>query len=71
MKVENKVVTVQGHWVDEPDVIQIRRVSLGSWDGVEDEADRNIFYYTDGEPLNIGGVIADVFVVTEIEGESK
>lgn len=41
-------------------------VSLGSWDGQETEEDRNIFYYTDGEPLSLGDVIAGDFRVTEI-----
>lgn len=71
MKVESKVVTVEGHWMEEPERTYSVRVSLGSWDGVEDEKDRDIFYYTDGQPLNIGDVIADDFVITAIEGESK
>ena len=36
-------------------------------DGYEDAKDRDIFYYMDGEPLNIGDVIADNFVVTNRE----
>lgn len=61
-----ETVTVTGHWVDEPDTEYSVRVSLGSWDGQENEADRNIFYYTDGEPIKVGDIIANDFVITEI-----
>lgn len=60
------VVNVIGHWVDAPDTEYSVRVSLGSWDGQEDEADRNIFYYTDGAPFCVGDVIAGDFVITKI-----
>lgn len=61
-----ETVIVTGHWVDEPDTEYSVRVSLGSWDGQESEADRNIFYYTDGEPIKVGDIIANDFVITEI-----
>ena len=62
-----KVINVEGYWQDSPDTRYWVNVSLGSWDGYEDEKDRDIFYYMDGEPLNIGDVIADNFVVTNRE----
>ena len=61
------VINVEGYWQDSPDTRYWVNVSLGSWDGYEDAKDRDIFYYMDGEPLNIGDVIADNFVVTNRE----
>lgn len=66
MKTKAEIVTISGHWVDEPATTYIVRVSLGSWDEQEDARDSQIFYYTDGEPLKVGDVIASDFVVTEI-----
>ena len=60
------IVNVRGHWLDLPTIEYSVLVSLGSWDGQETEEDRNIFYYTDGEPLSLGDVIAGDFRVTEI-----
>ena len=60
------VMNVIGHWRDEPDTEYSVLVSLGAWDGEEDEADGNIFYYTDGEPIKVGDIIANDFVITEI-----
>jgi hypothetical protein len=45
-------------WVD---------IALGSWDEVEDDEDRNIFFYMDGQPLEEGLVLDDGFVIVEIE----
>jgi hypothetical protein len=47
-------------WVD---------IALGAWDEVEDEEDRNIFFYMDGEPLEVGLILDDGFVIVDIEGE--
>lgn len=63
---KNETVTVQGYWQGEPSRIYTVLVALGEWDGVEDEADRDIFYYMDGEPLGVGDRIAEDFIVTEI-----
>lgn len=63
---KTKTVTVEGYWQDEPSRIYTVLVALGEWDGVEDEADRDIFYYMDGEPLSVGDTIAEDFIVTEI-----
>jgi hypothetical protein len=35
---------------------------------VEDHWDESIFYYMDNQPLQVGSVIAEDFIVTEIEG---
>jgi hypothetical protein len=47
-------------WVD---------IALDSWDEVEDEEDRNIFFYMDGEPLEVGLILDDGFVIVDIEGD--
>lgn len=64
--VTNEVVYVGGYWENEPKHTITMCVSLGSWDGEEDSKDEEIFYYMDGEPLAVGCVIADGFVVTNI-----
>ena len=58
------IVEIEGHWIDEPTSAVTALVSLGSWDGVED--DQRIFYYMDGEPLTEGSVIALDFVVDRV-----
>ena len=62
----NAIKTISGHWIDQPATTYTVKVSLGSWNGIEDEADRNIFFYTDGEPINVGDIVASDFVVTAI-----
>ena len=62
----SKIKTVDGHWVDDVDTTYTVNVSLGSWSGVEDEKDRDIFFYTDGNALAVGDIIAGDFVVTKI-----
>ena len=61
----NKLVQVSGHWTDEPQRVFDVLVSLDSWDG--DENDHHVFYYTDGEPINVGDIIAEDFVITQIK----
>ncbi len=46
-------------------------IALGSWDEKEDAEDERIFYYMDGEPLEIGVILSDGFVVTHIDGEDE
>jgi hypothetical protein len=46
-------------------------IALGSWDGQEDEEDQRIFFYMDGEPLEIGMILTDGFVVTYIDGDEE
>jgi len=44
-------------------------IALGSWDEVEDAEDDTIFYYMDDEPLEMGAILGDGFVIADIEGE--
>lgn len=57
---------ISGHWIDQPDTNYTVLVSLKSWNGIEDEKDRNIFFYTDGDPIKVGDIVAGDFVVTKI-----
>jgi hypothetical protein len=63
----NKVL-IHGHWIDDPDTFHTVVVSLDKWNGVEDEEDGSIFYYTDGDQINVGDVIAGDFRVNAIHG---
>jgi len=42
-------------------------VAKDDWDGIEDADDENIFFYMDGKELKRGDIIADEFVVIEID----
>jgi hypothetical protein len=44
-------------------------VALGSWDGKDDAEDERIFFYMDGEPLELGMIISESFLVTYIDGD--
>ena len=63
---------VLGQWTDlhpslNPTEQLMVLVSLGSWDGQEDERDARIFYYTDGDQLKRGETICDGdFTITEM-----
>jgi hypothetical protein len=46
-------------------------IALGSWDEQEDAEDEGIFYYMDGEPLEVGVIVSDGFVVTQINGDEE
>ncbi len=61
-----QIKTVDGHWLDDPDTALTVNVCIGSWDWIEDVNDQKIFYYTDGEPIEIGTIIAGDFVITNI-----
>ena len=61
-----QIKTITGHWIDQPETNYTVLVSLGSWDGVENDFDRKIFFYTDRESIQVGDVVAGDFVVTEI-----
>jgi len=66
----NKYTTkdCEGYWEDEPDrILYPIRIALGEWDGVEDFEDEAIFFYMDGEPLKVGAIVADGFVITSIQ----
>lgn len=47
------------------------KIALGSWDGEEDAEDEGIFHYMDGEPLEVGVILSDGFVVAHIDGEDE
>jgi len=62
-----KTYSADGYWEDETDgSIFTVLLSDNSWDGIEDEEDQKIFYYTDGEPVKVGDVISDGFVITDV-----
>lgn len=66
-----QTVDCAGYWEDEPErILYPIRIALGEWDGVEDLEDEEIFFYMDGEPLKVGAVVADGFIITEIEEEA-
>ena len=46
-----KLFVCDGYWIDTKENLNGVIVSSGEWDGVEDENDEQIFYYTDGEPV--------------------
>lgn len=65
---KNQTIKVTGHWQNEPPERAFTyNVALGSWNGKHDAADSDIFYYLDGETLNVGDVIALSFKVTAIQ----
>ena len=43
------------------------KISLDSWDGEEDAEDESIFHYMDGQPLEVGMILSDGFVVASVE----
>ena len=42
-------------------------IALGWWNEKEDAEDESIFFYMDSEPLQVGTIISETFVVTHIE----
>lgn len=60
-----ETVSCMGRFADSDFDYQVT-IALGSWDGVEDREDEDIFYYMDGEPLEVGMVLDDGFVITEV-----
>lgn len=57
----------EGYWQDDPLHVFPVSIALDEWDGQEDGIDESIFYYMDNEPLAVGTVISEGFVVTSIE----
>jgi hypothetical protein len=47
------------------------KIALDSWDGTEDAEDESIFFYMDGEPLELGMIISEGFLVTHIDEETN
>ena len=68
-KYETKVC--EGYWEDEPNNIYSVNIAMGDWDGKEDYEDEQIFFYMEGEPLVVGAVVADSFVITSVEETEK
>lgn len=69
-KYETKLCTVYDIFEDSDPLKRTSydvEVALGSWDGKEDDEDRRIFFYMDGEPLELGMIISEGFLVTYIE----
>jgi hypothetical protein len=64
-------VEVEGYFDDEPQNIYSVVIALEEWDGVEDAEDEGIFFYMDEEPLEVGAVVADGFVITKVLEEFK
>jgi hypothetical protein len=60
--------TITGFWNDEPQHALTVTVSLGTWNEQEDLSDLGIFYYTDGDPIKVGDIIAEDFTITSIQG---
>jgi hypothetical protein len=66
-----KTVYCDGYWDwDKDKTIYEVKIALDSWDEVEDEEDERIFYYMDGDPLRVGTVLTDGFVITNMEIEN-
>jgi hypothetical protein len=63
----SRLITAVGYWQESPRHELEVTISTGEWDGTEN--DHDIFYYTDGEPIAAGDVIADEFVILEIAEE--
>ena len=62
-------VDVEGYFDDEPQNRYSVVIALEEWDGVEDAEDEGIFFYMDEEPLEVGAVVGDNFVITKIYEE--
>jgi hypothetical protein len=45
-----ETVSASGFWTDNGEPFEDMRVALGSWDGIEDAEDEDIFFYLDGAP---------------------
>ena len=61
-----QIITATGYWAEAPNHTYTVKVSLGTWNERDDLADLGIFYYTDGEPLKVGDIIAEDFIITTI-----
>lgn len=64
----SNVIEVEGYWIDQPNVGTMNvLVSTASYpDDDEDDSD-DIFWYTDGDPVNVGDML-DQFRVTKVWG---
>ena len=58
------LIDITGHWEDDPQTSFDMIIDSGEWDG--DENDPHVFFYMDNEPIKVGDVISDGFVVDSI-----
>lgn len=61
-----KTYECRGYWLDKKVITNVL-ISTDEWDGVPDAEDERIFFYTDGEPLEVGMVVSDGFVICGIQ----
>jgi len=64
-----ETVECEGHPIGCPDIVTTVVIALGMWDGKEDEKDQGIYYYMDGEPLEVFMEL-DGLVITKIGGKN-
>ena len=62
----SQIKTVEGYLLSDPMHIHTVNVCLDSWDGIENQADQDIYFYMDGLPLNVGSTLDGDFFVTDI-----
>ena len=61
----SELISVTGHWEDDAATQYDVLVHKGCWDG--NENDHHIFYYADGVSLRAGDVIAENFVIDNVQ----
>jgi hypothetical protein len=70
--VKYDTVCCQGYWSHDPDkTLYEVTIARDGWDEVEDADDERIFYYMEGEPLDVGTVLEDGFVITKIYDDEE
>ena len=62
---KHKTVWCEGHWAEDKNHIYEVQIGLNSWDEEPDMYDDSIFYYMDGEPLEVGTDL-DGFIITSV-----
>lgn len=71
-----RIKTCMGFWLpNDPlakkvDFYRVK-IALDSWDEEEDAEDEQIMFYMDGCSFEVGSIIGDGFVITEIEEETQ
>jgi hypothetical protein len=61
----DETIECEGYPVGDPLNVTTVVIALGMWDGKEDEKDQGIYYYMDGEPLEVGMEL-DGLVITKV-----
>jgi len=59
-----KTVKIEGCWKDSPKESHEYVVAIGKWDGIEDEYDNGIFYYSEEMP-QVGDQMSE-FIVRKV-----